>query len=56
MMSPTRRSPLRRWLAAASPHAAGERADLPTTTLTIGTHKLTAEIAATPEQRAQSGS
>ncbi len=26
-------------------------AELPATTLTIGTHKLTAEIAATPEQR-----
>lgn len=26
-------------------------ADLPTTTLTIGTHKITAEIATTPDQR-----
>jgi uncharacterized protein len=34
---------------ALSMHAAA--AELPTTTLTIGTHKLTAEIAATPAQR-----
>ncbi len=30
---------------------AAAAAELPTTTLTIGTHKLTAEVAATPEQR-----
>lgn len=34
---------------AASLHAAA--AELPTTTLTIGAHKLTAEIAVTPAQR-----
>jgi uncharacterized membrane protein (UPF0127 family) len=34
--------------AAATPLAAAE---LATTTLTIGTHKVTAEVAATPEQR-----
>jgi uncharacterized membrane protein (UPF0127 family) len=40
-------------LAAAFLFAAGaaRAADLPTTTLTIGTHKLTAEIATTPDQR-----
>jgi len=32
--------------------AAAHGADLPTAQITIGTHKLTAEIAATPEQRA----
>jgi len=37
--------------AAGIAHAAAA-ADLPTTTLTIGTHKLTAEIVTTPEQRA----
>lgn len=30
---------------------AAQAADLPTATLTIGTHKLTAEIATTPDQR-----
>lgn len=40
-------------LAAALLFAAcaAQAADLPTTTLTIGTHKLTAEIATTPDQR-----
>jgi uncharacterized membrane protein (UPF0127 family) len=36
--------------AAGFAHAAAA-ADLPTTTLTVGTHKLTAEIARTPEQQ-----
>jgi uncharacterized protein len=36
--------------AAGLAHAAAA-ADLPTTTLTIGTHKITAEIARTPEQQ-----
>jgi uncharacterized membrane protein (UPF0127 family) len=35
-------------MAVAAPVAAAE---LPTTTLTIGTHKLTAEVATTPAQR-----
>mgnify|MGYP001220226064 CR=1 FL=1 len=35
---------------AAGPAAA---ADLPKVTLTIGAHKITAEVAATPEERAQ---
>ena len=39
-------------LAAAAGFAcAAAAADLPTTTLTVGTHKLTAEIARTPEQQ-----
>jgi hypothetical protein len=38
--------------AAGFAHAAAA-ADLPTTTLTIGTHRLVAEIVTTPEQRAQ---
>ena len=39
-------------LAAAVGFAhAAAAADLPTTTLTVGTHKLTAEIARTPEQQ-----
>ncbi len=33
--------------------AAAAPAELPTTPLTIGAHKLTAEVATTPEQRAQ---
>ena len=37
--------------AAGFAHAAAA-ADLPTTTLTVGTHKVTAEIARSPEQRA----
>ena len=37
--------------AAGLAHAAAG-AELPTTTLTVGTHKLTAEIVTTPEQRA----
>jgi hypothetical protein len=36
--------------AAGFAHAAAA-ADLPTTTLTVGAHKLTAEIARTPEQQ-----
>jgi len=34
-------------------HGAAEAADLPTVALTIGEHQLTAEVAATPEQRAK---
>lgn len=38
--------------AAASFALAAAGAELPMTTLTIGTHKVTAEVATTPEQRA----
>jgi uncharacterized membrane protein (UPF0127 family) len=38
------------FLASAITPAAA--ADLPTTTLTIGNHRITAEVASTPEQRA----
>jgi uncharacterized protein len=39
------------FFVALALHTVAAAAELPTTTLTIGTHKLTAEVAATPEQR-----
>ena len=39
-------------LALAGPASAAPAPDLPTKALTIGTQKLTAEVVATPEQRA----